>query len=137
LTREELIAKYVITENGLQLLINELLALPDSHTNRTILQNALKGKYSELTSIYATAGVELQQQLATAGKDYNTLLLRSYKGTYIHHLSPQRTSSGEQSFDPRLFVNSATASTTTKDAQTSTPPIPYPHVNLFKGRPQN
>lgn len=136
MTREELVAKYKITEEGLQLLVNALLALPDSYNNRVILQKALKGTYSELSSIFAAQGVELQNHLAAAKKTepaYDNLLENAVKGSYLHDMGAKPISSEEQSFDPRLFMNGATVSIVVNEERTPTL-RPYPHVNVLRNR---
>ncbi len=124
MTREELVAKYNIADEGLQALVKDLLALPDSRNNRVILQKALKGTYSDFGSMLAMPATELQNHLLVAKKTepaYDALLQKAYTGTYDHNTGARLVSAFDKSFDPRLFMNGATVKAEVKEEHAATP----------------
>lgn len=101
MTREELVAKYVISEAGLQALVTDLLALPDDGYNCVILRDALNGTYSDYKSVFAMPQSQLLLKLSQPG--YEALKDKALRGAYDHDDGARLLPGFKHPFGPRLF----------------------------------
>ena len=80
--REAIIKKYMIKDENLKRLLNDLILKPDSKPNRRLMQNALDGEYSDFGSSEALPLMMLECELR--GEGYADLAKNVLKGLYDH-----------------------------------------------------
>lgn len=82
MSRQALIKKYVIKDENLNQLLKDLLSKPDCDRNRKLIQNALRGVYSDFGSPLPLPLSTLEVELRGAG--YDDLAKNVIHGHYDH-----------------------------------------------------
>ncbi|KTD61281.1 hypothetical protein [Legionella shakespearei] len=109
ISREQFLAPYSSPEKGYNNLIRDLLSLPATEVNYTLLEECVRGQFSDFHSdtLPSAALIEL---LGIAKEDdpaYEPLVLKAITGGYDHNYSPLKNGERQNPLTMDDVVNSA------------------------------